>query len=111
MSDVKHHKAQQDSVKDTSKPYFRFSLFVAGNEPNSRQARENLDRLCTDYFPGNNTVKIIDVLEDPQYALEKNIFITPALLLEDPKPGVTIFGNLRDTEKILSAFGLESVEL
>ena len=45
------------------KPRYHFCLYVAGDEPNSRQARENLHQLCADYFPENHYIEIIDVLE------------------------------------------------
>jgi len=81
-------------------------LFVAGEEPNSKQARENLMKFCEDHLKGDYKIEIVDVLEDFEAALKNNILLTPALVVVSASPPVTIFGNLSDTEKVLSALGL-----
>jgi hypothetical protein len=50
--------------------------------------------------------EFIDVLEDFQTALENNVLVTPCLILDSPPPKVTIFGNLSNTERVLSALRL-----
>ena len=81
-------------------------LFMADNEPNSRQARENLERLQQTYLNRPHEKEFIDVLEDFQTALENNVLVTPCLILVSPLPKVTVFGNLSDTEKVLAALRL-----
>jgi len=80
-------------------------LFVAGDEPNSKKARENLTQLCETHLQGEYEVEIVDVLEDFEAALKSNVLLTPALIVVAPKP-TTIFGNLDDTDKVLGALGL-----
>lgn len=104
------HIADQEPVIQ-KKPRYHFCLFIAGNEPNSHQAKENLQHLCADYFPENHFIEVIDVLEQPQRALEYNIFITPALIVKTPPPPLVFYGNLKDTETIISAFDLEQTSL
>jgi circadian clock protein KaiB len=81
-------------------------LFVAGNEPNSKQAWENLERLQETHLKMPHKKEIVDVLEDFQTALENNVLVTPCLILDSPQPRVTIFGNLSDTERVLAALRL-----
>jgi len=81
-------------------------LFMADNEPNSRQARENLERLQETHLKMAHKKEIIDVLKDFETALENNVLITPCLILASPLPKVTIFGNLSDTERVLAALRL-----
>jgi circadian clock protein KaiB len=81
-------------------------LFTAGDEPNSKQARENLERLQETYLKMPHKKEIVDVLEDFQMALENNVLVTPCLILASPLPKVTVFGNLSDTEKVLAALRL-----
>jgi len=80
-------------------------LFVAGDEPNSKKARENLTKLCETHLQGEYEVEIVDVLEDFEAALEGNVLLTPALIVLAPEPA-RIFGNLNDTDKVLGALGL-----
>jgi circadian clock protein KaiB len=81
-------------------------LFMANDEPNSKQARENLERLQQTYLKRPHKKEFVDVLEDFQTALENNVLITPCLILDSPLPKVTIFGNLSDTEKVVTALRL-----
>ena len=85
-------------------------LFVAGEEPNSKQAKENLKRICDIHLKGRYQNKIVDVLEDFQSALEYNVLVTPTLILVSPPPKVTIFGNLSDTKKVIASLRLTGGE-
>ena len=80
-------------------------LFVAGDEANSKKARENLTQLCETHLRGQYEIEIVDVLEDFQAALDSNVLLTPALIVVAPEP-ITIFGSLSDNEKVLGALGL-----
>jgi circadian clock protein KaiB len=82
---------------------YHFRLFVAGGEPNSALARAALDEICSQHLEGSCTVETVDVLEDYQPALAENILVTPALIIEKPKPRMVIFGNLSDKKKVLAA--------
>ena len=83
-----------------------FRLFVAGDEPNSKQARENLARLCEAHLNGCYKIQIVDVLEEFRAALENNVLVTPTVILVAPPPPVTILGNLNDSSKVLVALRL-----
>ena len=85
---------------------YTLRLFTADDESNSKQAKENLERLQQTYLKWPHKKEFVDVLEDFQAALENNVLITPCLILVSPPPRVTIFGNLSDTERVLSALRL-----
>ena len=78
-------------------------LFVAGDETNSRQARENLARLCERCLDAPCEITIYDVLEAFQPALDNRVLVTPTLIRVSPPPRVTILGNLSDTRKVVAA--------
>jgi len=102
-------KAKSKEIKAEGKKYI-LRLFIAGDEPNSKQARENLEKLCETHLKGHYKVEIVDVLEDFKAALENDILLTPALLVVAPEPA-TIFGNLSEKEKVLAALGLTGGEV
>ena len=81
-------------------------LFVAGNESNSSQARENLVRLCEEHIKGRYTIDTVDVLENASVAFKNNVLVTPTLILIKPLPKVTVFGNLHDTRQVVAALRL-----
>jgi len=83
-----------------------FRLFVAGNESNSSQARENLARLCEKHIKGRYKIDAVDVLKDAVAAHKNNVLVTPTLILIKPLPKVTVLGNLNDTRQVLAALRL-----
>jgi len=88
------------------KPFYRFQLFVAGNEPNSIKARAVLARLCGARLKGRCEMRIVDVFEDYQAAIDHGVVVVPTLIVEEPPPAKTIVGSLSDEEKVLALLGL-----
>jgi circadian clock protein KaiB len=86
---------------------FKFILFVAGHEPNSVLALQNLQRLCSECLPGLHAIEVIDVFQNLDAALKHNILITPTLIKVAPSPTVTIFGNLSDSSKVKASLRLQ----
>ncbi len=85
---------------------FVFQLFIAGGEAHSKTAMTNLSEICESHIKGRYEIQILDVFESPDLALENSIFLTPALVRVSPRPRITIFGNLSDTTKVLTALQL-----
>ena len=94
-------RARTKAVRGVTETYL-MHLFVAGNESNSQQARENLKRLCENHLERPCEIEITDVLEDFQAAADNHIFLTPALVVKGAS-SVTIYGTLGNTEKVLNA--------
>ena len=85
---------------------YLFRLFVAGDEPNSRLAEQNLRALCREHQPDRHRIEVVDVLEDSATALEAGIMVAPALVMLAPR-AATLYGTLADTAKVLAALGLD----
>ena len=81
-------------------------LYIAGNEQNSRLAKDNLTRICDEYLKDRCKIEEVDVLTDFTAALKDRIFVTPTLVLAAPGPRVTVVGNLGDKERVVSALRL-----
>ena len=81
---------------------------MAGNEPNSVQALENLVRLCDEHIAGRYKILTVDVLKDPSAAYAHRVLVTPTLILIKPLPKVTLFGSLRDSRQVSAALRLTS---
>jgi len=88
--------------------HYRLMLFVAGDEPNSRTARQNLADLCEQQLAGRCDVEIVDVLEDFAAAARHNVLVTPTLLVVEPAPEIVVVGNLSDRRKVCAALRLGS---
>ena len=75
-------------------------LFVAGDAPHSRMAKENLRRFRERAADCEFEVEVVNVLENPQIMLDLGIYLTPALQVIEPKPGGLVYGNLSDDETL-----------
>jgi circadian clock protein KaiB len=106
-------KARKRERRRYAKPggeTYVFRLFVAGNESNSSQARQNLTRLCEEHIKGRYKIHAVDVLKDAATAQENNVLVTPTLILLKPLPKVTVLGNLNDIRQVLAALRLTGDE-
>lgn len=103
-----------DKTAEEHKPpeeiHYSFILFVVSNGEHSGQARENLNRLCDKFLPGRHTIRVVDVVEEFQTALDHNILLTPSVVITNPEPRVVIHGDLSDPETFLDALNLEEAE-
>lgn len=81
----------------------RLRLYVAGNGPNSAQARTNIAALCHEQFFEAFELEIVDLLDFPLRALADGVVVTPTLLRLLPVPMQRIVGNLSDRTQVLLA--------
>jgi circadian clock protein KaiB len=86
--------------------HFKFRLYVAGDGPHSTQAIANLRALCHERLPERYEIEIVDVLRDPQRALDDHVMLTPMLVKLSPVPIRRIVGSLSRLEPVLEALGL-----
>ena len=92
----------------TSPPTHRFRLFVAGGTENSAQAAANLTAICRAHLGDDFDIEIVDVFEQPTYALEHQILMTPTLLRLFPVPHRKIVGTLSNTQLVVRTLGLDA---
>ncbi|MGD9817136.1 MAG: circadian clock KaiB family protein [Desulfomonilaceae bacterium] len=83
-------------------PAFRciIRFFVAGDAPNSIIARDNLRRLRESLPEIHFEIEIVDVNLNPEMALQKGVFVTPALEVLEPSPGGIFYGNLSNSDPV-----------
>jgi len=91
-------------------PLYRFRLYVAGDTPNSAQARLNLNALCRRYLTGRYRIEVVDVFRHPNRAMIDGIFMTPALIKLAPSPVRMIVGTLSHTATLLEGLGLAPID-
>jgi circadian clock protein KaiB len=86
---------------------YKFRLYVAEETLNSGQAVANLRAICNRYLPGRHKIELVDVVKDPDRAMEDRIFLTPTLIKLAPSPIERIIGTLGQTSLVLQVLGLE----
>ena len=81
-------------------------LYVAGNAPNSLQARRNLEAVLADSSAESYDVEVIDCLTEPARTLADGIVVTPTLKKLAPDPECTIIGTLADHQSVRNLIGI-----
>ncbi len=80
-------------------------MYVAGRAPRYETAHLHLKELCEEYFAGNYSIEIVDLLEHPERARADNVIAIPMLERVFPEPVVRIIGDLSDSQSVLGALG------
>ena len=76
-------------------------LFVAGINPKSRKAIENLRKILEENLKGQYELEIIDIYQQPIFAKEGQIVAAPTLIKELPPPLRRFVGDMSNKERIL----------
>ncbi|MBF0452955.1 MAG: circadian clock KaiB family protein [Candidatus Magnetomorum sp.] len=87
-------------------PKYKLKLFIAGNEPNSIQAINNINDILDSRIKDRYKLEIIDILNDFQSAIDHGVLVTPMLIIIEPLPETTIVGTLSNAEKVKAALRL-----
>jgi circadian clock protein KaiB len=89
-----------------NEPGWCLRLYVAGRNPRSSRALENLRALCETHLAGRYEIEIIDLLENPGLARTDQIVAVPTLVRKLPEPVRKIIGDLSNTERVLVGLDL-----
>jgi circadian clock protein KaiB len=96
-------------VEGVSKPpgqRYVLQLYVAGTNPRSLRAVENLRRICERHMPGEYDLTVIDIYQTPGAAEEGQVVAAPTVVKELPLPLRRIVGDLADEGHVMVALGL-----
>lgn len=81
-------------------------LYVAGDAPNSCEARENLRAMLEALPPELYQLEEVDFLRDPLRAMRDGVIVTPTLVKLSPPPARKIIGTLREDVTVRDVLGL-----
>lgn len=96
----------EEALKRLSQEKYVLRLFVAGMNPKSLQAIENIKRICETYLAGRYQLEVIDVYQQPILAKNGQIVAAPTLVKELPPPLRKLVGSMSDTERVLVGMDL-----
>ncbi len=83
-------------------------LFIAGINPKSRKAIQNLKEILDENLKDQYELEIIDIYQQPIYAKEGQIVAAPTLIKELPPPLRRFVGDLSNKDRILLGLHLKS---
>lgn len=85
---------------------YSFRVYVTGESRRSVQTLTNLRSLCESRVPGEHSIELVDVLDQPVQADEHRILATPTVLRTAPGPVLRVIGDLSDHDAAAAALGL-----
>lgn len=85
---------------------YEFKLYTIGGSKRAEKAIRDFTTLLEDELQGQYSLKVIDILKQPQLAEEDKVFATPTVIKTLPPPVRRIIGDLTDREKILAELNL-----
>ncbi len=89
-------------------PRYVLRLFVAGMNPRSLNAVDNLRRVCEQHLDGDYELRVIDIYELPELAEEGQVVAAPTLVKQLPLPLRRLVGDLADEGRVLLALGVRA---
>lgn len=84
----------------------KLRLFVLGSSAKTQAALSNLKRILDVAAPGEYSLEVVDIRDNPELAEQQRILATPALIKLEPGPVHRIIGDMSDTAKVLLGLGL-----
>jgi circadian clock protein KaiB len=84
-------------------------LYVAGSTPKCLAAFARLTKMCEENVPGQYSIEVIDLLQNPQLAEGDEIVAIPTLVRRLPEPIRKIIGDLSNTERTLVGLQIRSL--
>ncbi|MFW5830814.1 MAG: circadian clock KaiB family protein [Prolixibacteraceae bacterium] len=91
----------------SNKKKHHFKLFIAGMNPGSFQAIENVREICENYLGDDYELEVIDIYQQRQLLKDMDIIAVPTLVRTEPKPEVRIIGDMLNKKDILKVLELK----
>lgn len=85
----------------TREKKYKLKLFIAGVNPASIKAIENVKYLCEEYMKDGYDFEVIDIYQQKQLLKDMNIIAVPTLIREYPRPEKRIIGDMSETKNLI----------
>jgi circadian clock protein KaiB len=81
-------------------------LYIAGNNPRSHVAVENVKKICDEYLAGRYDLEVIDIYQDQTKNPVDLVLAAPTLIKKLPLPLRKVIGDMNRTDKVLIGLDL-----
>lgn len=99
--------SEENDIQEDDVDFWELRLYVAGQTPNSIKAFANLKKICEKELKNRYSIKVIDLLENPQLAKGDKIIAIPTLVRKLPVPVKKIVGSLQNSERVIVGLDLK----
>lgn len=88
--------------------HYVLRLYIAGNNPRSQTAVENVKKICEEYLNGRYELEVIDIYQDRTKNPVDLVLAAPTLIKKLPLPLRRIIGDMTRKERVLVGLDLLS---
>ncbi len=85
---------------------WELDLFVAGQTPKAKLTYYNLQKICQE-LKAECKIQVVDIIKNPQAAVENEIMANPTTIRKSPLPKVTLIGDLSNTARVKIKLGIK----
>lgn len=85
---------------------YKFKIYLIEKNQSSKELLHKVTSILNNRFRNNYSLEIVDILKNPEIAINDNILATPTLLKEYPLPARRIIGDITDEKSFLSILSL-----
>lgn len=93
-------------AKQADQRKYLLRLYIAGTNPKSARAIENVRRICEEHLAGRYELEVIDLYKHRVLSKGEQIVAVPTLIKHLPSPLRKFIGDMSDTERILVGLDL-----
>jgi circadian clock protein KaiB len=85
---------------------YELTLYIVGGGKGAEKSVTDLTKVLQQQLRDRYSLKVVDLLEQPELAERDNIFATPTVVKTVPLPITRIIGDLSDSGRVLAGLGL-----
>lgn len=85
---------------------YHLKLFIAGMNPSSFSAIENVKEVCDTNLSDDYDLEVIDIYQQRQLLKDMDIVAVPTLIRIVPEPEVRIIGDMLDKKEMINILEL-----
>ena len=93
-------------LKKRKTDHYVLRLYIAGNNPRSQTAVENVKKICEEYLTGRYELEVIDIYQDKAKNPVDLVLAAPTLIKKLPLPLRRVIGDMTRKEKVLVGLDL-----
>ncbi len=94
------------AIADSPDARFVLRLYVSGMTVRSRQAIDNIRKLCEEHLAGRYDLEIVDIYQQPELAKDEQVIAAPTLVKKLPPPLRRVIGDMGDPGRIMVVLGI-----
>jgi circadian clock protein KaiB len=98
----------ETALKKRKTDHYVLRLYIAGNNPRSQAAVENVKKVCEEYLKERYELEVIDIYQDRKKNLVDLVLAAPTLIRKLPLPLRRVIGDMSRKEKVLIGLDLVS---